>query len=96
MTFAEPTTFATSYEKLRRGALEGGAVGGHFGLVILLREGVAAWMGHAATQAPTVPRVAAKDACTVVPPIPDALRADVAIVLANMVMTPPTHEERCA
>jgi len=96
VTFAEPTTFETSYEKLRSGALEGGAVGGHFGLVILLREGVAAWMGHVATRPPAVSRVAAKDACTAVPPIPDALRADVAIVLANMVMMTPTPQERCA
>jgi hypothetical protein len=96
VTFVEPTTFATSYERLRSRALEGGAEGGHFGLVILLREGVAAWMGHAATQPPTVTRVPAKDACTAVPPIPDALRADVAIVLANMVMTRPSLEERCA
>lgn len=96
MTFAHPTTFASDYEKLRSGALEDGAVGGHFGLVILMREGVAAWMGHAPTQAPTVTGVPAKDACTAVPPIPDALRADIALVLANMVMMSPSPEERCA
>jgi hypothetical protein len=94
VTFAEPTTFASNYETLRSRALEDGRVGGHFGLVILMREGVAAWMRHAAMQPATVTHVAAKDVLGRTPPIPDGLRADVALVLANMLMT--THEERCA
>jgi hypothetical protein len=70
-------------------------VGGHFGLVILMREGVAAWMRHAAMQPATgVAQLAAREVLTGTPPIPEGLRADVALVLANMVMT--THEERCA
>jgi hypothetical protein len=94
VNFAEPTTFASNYEALRSGAFEDGAVGGHFGLVILMREGVAAWMRHAAMQPAPVTHVAAKEVVTGTPPIPDGLRGDVALVLANMVMT--THEERCA
>ena len=93
MTLAEPTTFASNYEALRSGAFEDGGVGGHFGLVILMREGVAAWIRHAAMQPATVRHVAAKHVLRT-PPIPDGLRADVARVLANMVMT--ACEERCA
>jgi len=93
---AEPTTFASLYETLRSRALEDGVVRGHFGLVILMREGVAAWMTHAAMQPVTFEHVAAKEVLTrTTPIIPDGLRADVALVLANMVMTT-FHEERCA
>lgn len=94
MIFAEPTALASDYEALRSGALGDALVGGHFGLVVLMREGVAAWMKQAAGQPATgTPRVA-KDVLTGTPLIPDGLRADVALVLASMVMT--THEERCA
>ena len=93
MICTELTTLASDYEKLRSGALEDGVAGGRFELVILLREGVAAWMRLAATRPATVTHVAAKDV-TATPPIPDGLRVEVALVLANMVMT--THEERCA
>lgn len=62
----------------------------------MLREGVAAWMKLAAVEPATVTLAAPTDdkegfAAT---PIPDGLGADVALVLASMVMTTP--QERCA
>lgn len=97
MTFADPTSecrLAIGYEQLRSGALEGRAASGHFGLVILLREGVAAWMTHASPQPTIDARATAKERPAAAPLIPDDLRADMARVLASMVMTTP--EERCA
>lgn len=35
---------AAAYEQLRNGVLDGAGAGSHFGLVVLLREGVAAWL----------------------------------------------------
>jgi hypothetical protein len=96
VTFADPAStnsFAIGYELLRSGALEDGAAGGHFGLVILLREGVAAWMTHAPSQPTTVVRVTAKDRPAAAALIADGLRADMVLVLASMVMT---AEERSA
>ncbi|MCX5737092.1 MAG: hypothetical protein NTZ61_01065 [Proteobacteria bacterium] len=83
-----------AYEQLRSEVIEGGSVGGHFGLVILLREGVAAWITHAPPPPTTAVRVAAKDRPVAAALIPDGLRADIALVLASMVMTAP--EEKCA
>lgn len=74
--------------------------GGHFGLIVLLREGVAAWMAHASTR-PTViderasAQVPAKARSPVAFVISDELRDDMALVLASMVMTT-SHEGRCA
>lgn len=95
--FADPTSecrLAIGYEQLRSGALEGRIAGGHFGLVILLREGVAAWITHASPQPTPVVRAGAKERDPPALLIPDDLRADMARVLASMVMT--TSEERCA
>lgn len=84
---------ADSYEKLRDGALGRASMGDHFGRIVLLREGVAAWMALASTP-PTVSRPAANDRPPVAPLVSDELRNDMALVLASMVMT--TREERCA
>jgi hypothetical protein len=85
---------AIGYEQLRNGVLEGRPAGGHFGLVILRREGVAAWMVHAAARPTTSARGAAKERTAAAALIPNDLRADMARVLASMVMTTP--EEGCA
>jgi hypothetical protein len=76
--------------------LELATAGGHFGLVVLLREGVAAWMDHASTRATraAIGESRANDRSPVALVIADQLRNDMALVLASMVMT--TLEERCA
>jgi hypothetical protein len=84
---------ADCYEKLRDGALDRASMGDHFGRIVLLREGVAAWMALASVP-PTLSRPVANDRPAVAPLVPDELRNDIALVLASMVMT--TREERCA
>jgi hypothetical protein len=74
--------------------LEDATEGGHFGLVILLREGVAAWMTHAKSSRPPALPTMLEDRPSVTALIAGDVHADMARVLANMVMT--THEERCA
>jgi hypothetical protein len=97
VTVADPTgecRLAVGYEQVRSGVLEGRSAGGHFGLVLLLREGVAAWMTHTPPPPATIARADAKERPATAPPlILDDLRADMARVLASMVMTTP--EERC-
>jgi hypothetical protein len=85
---------ATAYEQLRNRVLEGAAGGGPFGLVILLREGVAAWMARAVTCPATLVRGAANDRPSATPLVADGVRSDLVAVLASMVMT--TRQERCA
>jgi hypothetical protein len=65
----------------------------HFGLVVLLRQGVAAWMVHASTL-PTVSQGDANDRAPVAPLLLDELRSDIVRVLTSMVMT--TRQDRCA
>jgi len=77
--------------------LEGTSAGGHFGLVILLREGVAAWMAHASAfpVARTAPTKAARPMPASV--ISDEIHTDMVAVLANMAMAiPEVPEELCA
>ena len=40
---------AAAYEQLRHQVRTGSSPGGHVGLVLLLREGVAAWLEHSAS-----------------------------------------------
>ena len=40
---------AAAYEQLRSHVLQVSPHGGHFGLILLMREGVAAWIDHGAT-----------------------------------------------
>lgn len=46
-----PDMFGAAYEALRRSMLAGASGGGHVGLVLLLREGLAAWMSSGAVAA---------------------------------------------
>lgn len=90
---AEPG-FATHYEQLRRGVIDGTPSGCHFGLVVLMREGVAAWMADAAARPPTATQEVAKDRPHVTAVVAADVHADMVAVFASMVMT--THKERCA
>ncbi len=74
--------FVAAYEALRRSVLAGVSCGGHFGLVLLLREGLAAWMARRpACSTPVEPerRVAA-------PIMSNEIDAAVVRVLANMAL----------
>jgi hypothetical protein len=94
----EPTRacrLAAGYEQLRRAALEGGATQVRFGLMLMLREGVAAWM----QQVPDSPSVSvgavgrARESTTRLVSLDQ--RAEMVRVLASMVMDT-NVEEKCA
>jgi hypothetical protein len=88
--------FALRYEQMRRSVFERATTGGDFGLVILMREGAAAWMAHASTSSTrsVIEEVREHDRAPVALVIADELRDDMALVLVSMVMT--NQEERCA
>jgi hypothetical protein len=91
-----PCDFALRYEQMRRGVFEHATTGGDFGLVILMREGAAAWMAHASTRSTrlAIGEVRDNDRVPVPRGVANVLRDDMALVLVSMVMT--NHEERCA
>ena len=76
---------AAAYEQLRHHVLTGSSAGGHFGLALLLREGVAAWLDRSAigfrpAETSTVAAVA--------PPVRfPQLQAGIVAVLADLVWT---------
>jgi hypothetical protein len=74
-------TVVAAYEALRRRVLAGSVFGGPTGLVLFLREGLAAWMARGAAGAAADPerRGAA-------PLVADAIHAAVVRVLASMAL----------
>jgi hypothetical protein len=88
---SEPTpggrgSAATTYEQLRDHVLEG-TTAGVFGLIVLMREGVAAWLAHAAV--PPVEITHAKEPFAATPIVSHDIHADMICVLANMAMAIP-------
>ncbi len=77
-----PIVATTRYERLRGHVLGGTATGG-FGMVVLMREGVAAWLAHATALPVAITHL--KDPIAT-PLVPDDIHADVVRVLANMAM----------
>jgi len=85
---AAPTgddVFGAPYEALRHRVLTGAAFGGAGGLVVLLRDGLAAWMARGSAGAAAVEAVgpARRGAA---PIVSDALHAAVVRVLASMAL----------
>ena len=77
-------TLGAAYEELRHRVLAGTTFGGHFGLVLLLREGLAAWMARwAAGSAPVEPAAVRRVAA---PIVGDEIHAAVVRVLASMAL----------
>jgi len=85
---------AEDYEQLRNSVLEGGNPSGCGGLVILLREGIAAWMVHASTRPATIAVPGAESRHAPAPDLANSVDADLIAVLASMVMA--SAKERCA
>jgi hypothetical protein len=79
-----PDRFRVTYEELRCRVLAGAPFGGAFGLVLLLREGLAAWMagGSAVPVAPAVE----PDRRAAAPLVSDEIHAAVVRVLASMAL----------
>ena len=88
-------SLAADYEQLRRVALEGATAVGQFGVVILVREGVAAWVACAPARPVADMRAIASERQVAVSPVAsDDAQADLVAVLTNMVLA--TAKERCA
>ena len=87
----DPSVATTHYERLRGHVLGDRTATGSFGLVVLLRDGVAAWLAHAT--APPVVTTHAKAPITATPITLDDVHADLICVLANMAMamSPEVH-----
>jgi len=81
-----PDRFRVAYEELRGRVLAGAPFGGAFGLVLLLREGLAAWMaGGSAGSVPVAPAVE-PDRRLAAPLVSDEIHAAVVRVLASMAL----------
>jgi hypothetical protein len=80
----------TQYESLRGEALAGTKPRG-LGLIVLMREGVAAWLAQTSTPSTTITSL--KNSIAVPPIVPGDIHADVICVLANMAMaiSPEVH-----
>ena len=77
--------FGVTYEELRRRVLTGAAFAGGSGLVVFLREGLAAWMARGAVgAAPVAP--AGPPVRGAVPRVANELHAAVVRVLASMAL----------
>ena len=79
----------TAYEVLRSHVLTDASPGGHAGLVVLLHQGVAAWMARRLTCAGPAP-IATRTStpCTSMSLVGEAIHADIVRVLASMVLPP--------
>ena len=85
---AAPTggdVFGATYEALRRRVLTGAAFGGPFGLILLLREGLAAWMARGSAGAAPV-EAADPERRGAAPRVSDEVHAAVVRVLASMAL----------
>jgi len=89
-----PDRFRVTYEELRGRVLAGAPCGGACGLVLRLREGLAAWMaGGSAGSAPVAPAVEPHRRAAA-PLVSDEIHAAVVRVLASMALGGP--KERSA
>jgi hypothetical protein len=81
-----PDQVRVTYEELRGRVLAGAPFGGAFGVVLLLREGLAAWMaGGSAGSVPVAPAVE-PDRRAAAPLVSDEIHAAVVRVLASMAL----------
>lgn len=79
--------FGAAYEGLRRSVLGAAPVGGHGGLVLLLREGLTAWMAAVAPGAAAVEPPGHPDRGAAAARVSDAIHAAVVRVLASMALS---------
>ena len=77
---------AAAYEELRSHILAGWPGGQHFGLILRLREGVAAWVERGPASSSIGPRPATADHPARAWPGSEPLHAEMARVLAGIVL----------
>jgi len=81
---------AAAYEQMRHHVFQGSPYGGHFGLILVIREGVAAWIDRGA--AGFTPAASTNVDCVVaLPALSPQLHAGIVDVLVNIALR--TREE---
>jgi len=78
---------AAAYEELRSHVLSDSPRRGRFGLVLLLREGIASWIDRCVTCSAPVAASAAPDRAVSAPLVSQQLQADIVSVLASIALT---------
>ena len=78
-------TVVAAYEDLRRRGLAGVPFGGHVGLVVLLREGIVAWMTRGSAGAASV-EAAHAERRGAAPLVPSEIHAAMVRVLVSMAL----------
>ena len=76
-----------AYEELRSHRRAGSACGRHFGLVLLLREGVAAWIAHRAADPARSADSTASAHTVPAPALPEQLHVEIVRVLADIALS---------
>ncbi len=87
-------SLAETYERLREGNLECATRGGHFGLAILVREGVAAWIANGVGRSANVSLGGTTERTSTWPTVANESRAKLVAVLANLAMANPVEQCR--
>jgi hypothetical protein len=84
------------YEQLRNDVLSQSA-GGGFGLILLLRQGMTAWMRASAVALTPVPSPAGKSVqpLNAVSPLPSDVRSQAAVILAGILLSHPMETTLC-
>ena len=82
---------AAAYEHLRRAVLQGSPHGGHVGVILLLREGVTAWIDRGGTGVTPEATSTNVDRVVAIPAFSQTLHDGIVDVLVNIALT--TREE---
>jgi len=82
---------AAAYEQLRRDVLQGSPHGGHVGLILLMREGVTAWIDRGVTSVTPEAASTSVDRVVAIPALSPTLHDGIVDVLVNIALT--TREE---
>ena len=77
---------AAAYEELRGHIMAGSPGGQHFGLILLLREGVAVWLERRITAESTAKKLAGPDSSASKLLLSEPLQAELASVLAGLAL----------
>jgi len=86
--------WVAGYERLRRDVLRQ-ATGGGFGLIILLRQGMIAWMRACACAVAPVPASKSAPLLNPVNSLPGDVRSQAAVILAGILLHHPTEANLC-
>jgi hypothetical protein len=88
--------WAVRYEQLRNDVLSR-AAGGGFGLILFLRQGMAAWMRASSCAVTPVPPLARKSAqpWNAISSLPCDVRSQAAVILAGILLSHPRETTLC-